>query len=60
MPRKSTVVVVVSEHTDVRLGAPVSNQLLAVLGFVLGFVISFRTASAYERCVLIRRFRIRF
>ena len=51
-----TVVVVVSEHTNVNLG--VSNQLLTVLGFVLGLVISFRTSSAYERCVLNCRFRI--
>ena len=60
MPRKLTVAVVVSEHTDVKLRVPVSNQLLTILGFVLGFVIPFRTSSAYERCVLIRRFLICF
>lgn len=43
------VVTIVSKKTDVNLG--VSNQLLIVLGLVLGLVISFRTSSAYERCV---------
>lgn len=43
-----TVVSVVSLKTSVDLG--VSNQLLTVLGLVLGLVISFRTSSAYERC----------
>jgi len=43
----ASAVVVVSKHTDVRLG--VSNQLLTVLGFILALVISFRTSSAYER-----------
>lgn len=38
---------VVSLKTSVNLG--VSNQLLTVLGLVLGLVISFRTSSAYER-----------
>ena len=38
------VVVLVSEFTSVHLG--VSNQLLTVLGLVLGLVISFRTSSA--------------
>ena len=42
-----TVVVLVSKHTSADLG--VSNQLLTVLGLVLGLVISFRTSSAYER-----------
>ena len=41
------VVSVVSLKTSVDLG--VSNQLLTVLGLVLGLVISFRTSSAYER-----------
>lgn len=39
----------VSLKTSVDLG--VSNQLIGVLGLVLGLVISFRTSSAYERCV---------
>lgn len=43
----SIVVVLVSERTSVNLG--VNNQLLTVLGLVLGFVITFRTSSAYER-----------
>lgn len=43
----SIVVVLVSEKTTVDLG--VNNQLLTVLGLVLGFVITFRTSSAYER-----------
>ncbi|KAF8157097.1 Bestrophin, RFP-TM, chloride channel-domain-containing protein [Crassisporium funariophilum] len=43
----ATMVVLVSEKTDANLG--VSNQLLTVLGLVLGLVISFRTSSAYER-----------
>ena len=46
------MVVLVSEFTSVHLG--VSNQLLTVLGLVLGLVISFRTSSAYERCVQTR------
>lgn len=29
----------------------ISNQMLTVLGTVLGLVISFRTSTAYERCV---------
>ncbi|KAF8189348.1 Bestrophin, RFP-TM, chloride channel-domain-containing protein [Pholiota molesta] len=43
----ATVVSLVSLKTSVDLG--VSNQLLTVLGLVLGLVISFRTSSAYER-----------
>ncbi|KAF9477338.1 UPF0187-domain-containing protein [Pholiota conissans] len=43
----ATVVSIVSLKTSVDLG--VSNQLLTVLGLVLGLVISFRTSSAYER-----------
>jgi putative membrane protein len=39
----------VSNLTDVNLG--ISNDLLTVLGTVLGLVISFRTTSAYERYV---------
>ncbi|KAF9554664.1 UPF0187-domain-containing protein [Agrocybe pediades] len=43
----AVMVVLVSEKTSAHLG--VSNQLLTVLGLVLGLVISFRTSSAYER-----------
>lgn len=43
------VVAVVSDLTSTRL--EVSNQILTVLGTVLGLVISFRTSTAYERCV---------
>ncbi|KAJ3504923.1 hypothetical protein NLJ89_g7684 [Agrocybe chaxingu] len=43
----ATIIVLVSENTSANLG--VSNQLLTVLGLVLGLVISFRTSSAYER-----------
>jgi len=43
----ATMVALVSEKTDRDLG--ISNQLLTVLGTVLGLVISFRTSSAYER-----------
>ncbi|KAF9041401.1 Bestrophin, RFP-TM, chloride channel-domain-containing protein [Panaeolus papilionaceus] len=43
----AAVVTLVSKKTSVNLG--VSNQLLTVLGLVLGLVISFRTSSAYER-----------
>jgi predicted membrane chloride channel (bestrophin family) len=43
----ATVVSLVSLKTSVDLG--VSNQLIGVLGLVLGLVISFRTSSAYER-----------
>ncbi|KAF8908575.1 Bestrophin, RFP-TM, chloride channel-domain-containing protein [Gymnopilus junonius] len=43
----ATMVVLVSKNTRAELG--VSNQLLTVLGLVLGLVISFRTSSAYER-----------
>jgi len=42
------VVVLVTQKTDTSLA--ISNQLLTVLGTVLGLVISFRTSSAYERC----------
>ena len=44
-----TVVTTVSSFTSVQL--TFSNQLLTVLGTALGFVISFRTSTAYERCV---------
>ncbi|KAF9554665.1 hypothetical protein CPC08DRAFT_712723 [Agrocybe pediades] len=43
----AVVVDLVSTKTSTNLG--VSNQLLTVLGLVLGLVISFRTSSAYER-----------
>ncbi|TFK34234.1 Bestrophin, RFP-TM, chloride channel-domain-containing protein [Crucibulum laeve] len=43
----ATIVCLVSERTRHNLG--ISNQLLTVLGTVLGLVISFRTSSAYER-----------
>lgn len=36
----------------------ISNQLLTVLGTVLGLVISFRTSSAYERCEFSARFPV--
>ena len=41
------VVVLVSKKTSHSLAF--SNQMLTVLGTVLGLVISFRTTSAYER-----------
>jgi predicted membrane chloride channel (bestrophin family) len=44
------VVTLVSEKTNVSLG--ISSQMLTVLGIVLGLVVSFRTTSAYDRCVL--------
>lgn len=43
----ATMVALVSSMTSHDLG--ISNQLLTVLGTVLGLVISFRTSSAYER-----------
>jgi predicted membrane chloride channel (bestrophin family) len=43
----ATMVTLVSELTRHKL--QVSNQMLTVLGTVLGLVISFRTSSAYER-----------
>ena len=43
------VVVLVDKFTSVKLAF--NNQLLTVLGVVLGLVISFRTSSAYERWV---------
>ncbi|TFK41718.1 Bestrophin, RFP-TM, chloride channel-domain-containing protein [Crucibulum laeve] len=43
----ATMVYLVSEKTSHKLA--ISNQLLTVLGTVLGLVISFRTSSAYER-----------
>ena len=48
-----TVVASVSELTTHSLA--ISNQLLTVLGTVLGLVISFRTSTAYERCAFVRR-----
>ena len=41
------VVALVSEKTSHSLG--ISNQMLTVLGIVLGLVVSFRTSSAYDR-----------
>ncbi|KAI0684547.1 UPF0187-domain-containing protein [Cytidiella melzeri] len=43
----ATMVVLVSELTSTSLA--ISNQMLTVLGTVLGLVISFRTSTAYER-----------
>jgi len=43
----ATVVTCITKLTSIDLG--VNNQLLTVLGLVLGLVISFRTSSAYER-----------
>ncbi|KAJ3478799.1 hypothetical protein NLI96_g9513 [Meripilus lineatus] len=43
----ATMVSLVSKMTDTHLG--ISNQMLTVLGTVLGLVISFRTSTAYER-----------
>jgi len=45
----SSVVALVSKKTSHDLG--ISSSLLTVLGTVLGLVISFRTSTAYERCV---------
>jgi putative membrane protein len=47
MPLPVPVVACVQEITDRQIS--ISNQLLTVLGTVLGLVISFRTSSAYER-----------
>ncbi|KZS89278.1 hypothetical protein SISNIDRAFT_417158 [Sistotremastrum niveocremeum HHB9708] len=46
----ATMVALVSEKTSTSLA--VSNQMLTVLGIVLGLVVSFRTSSAYDRYVL--------
>ena len=43
----NSVVTMVSEMTKHSLS--ISNQMLTVLGTVLGLVISFRTSTAYER-----------
>ncbi|PPR03645.1 hypothetical protein CVT24_007759 [Panaeolus cyanescens] len=43
----SAVVTVISAKSPISLG--VSNQLLTVLGVILGLVITFRTTSAYEK-----------
>ncbi|KAH7097003.1 UPF0187-domain-containing protein [Auriculariales sp. MPI-PUGE-AT-0066] len=43
----AAMVACVSKYTETNLG--ISNQLLTVLGTVLGLVVSFRTSSAYER-----------
>ena len=45
------VVCCVNEFTNVNLA--ISNQMLTVVGTVLGLVVSFRTSSAYDRCVLL-------
>lgn len=42
-----SVVTTVSELTKHNLG--INNQMITVLGLVLGLVVSFRTSSAYER-----------
>lgn len=44
---RSPVVVLVDRFTHIKLAF--NNQLLTVLGVVLGLVISFRTSTAYER-----------
>ena len=49
LKKSATVVTCVSKFTTKDLG--VNNSLLTVLGTVLGLVISFRTSTAYERCV---------
>ncbi|KAI0666939.1 Bestrophin, RFP-TM, chloride channel-domain-containing protein [Trametes maxima] len=43
----AAVVVTVSLETDIRLGIP--NVMLTVLGVVIGFVISYRASSGYDR-----------
>ncbi|KAG9016173.1 hypothetical protein FRB93_011647 [Tulasnella sp. JGI-2019a] len=43
----SVMVCLVNAHTDIKF--IISNQMLTVLGTVLGLVISFRTTSAYDR-----------
>ncbi|KAI0644774.1 Bestrophin, RFP-TM, chloride channel-domain-containing protein [Trametes meyenii] len=43
----AAVVVTVSLETDIRLGIP--NIMLTVLGVVIGFVISYRASSGYDR-----------
>ncbi|KAG9028852.1 hypothetical protein FRB95_006014 [Tulasnella sp. JGI-2019a] len=43
----SVMVCLVNTHTDIKFF--ISNQMLTVLGTVLGLVISFRTTSAYDR-----------
>lgn len=43
----AAAIVLIDRFTDTKLA--VNNQLLTVLGVVLGLVISFRTSSAYER-----------
>ena len=47
LSRRSPVVVLVDKLTHIKLAF--NNQLLTVLGVVLGLVISFRTSTAYER-----------
>jgi hypothetical protein len=45
--RVTPVVTLVEKFGGAKLGF--NNQLLTVLGVILGFVVSFRTTSAYER-----------
>ena len=45
--RVTPVVALVDRFTNIKLAF--NNQLLTVLGVVLGLVISFRTSTAYER-----------
>jgi predicted membrane chloride channel (bestrophin family) len=44
----AAAVAIVTDKTNVNL--ELNNQMLTVIGTVLGLVISFRTSSAYERC----------
>lgn len=46
------VVALVSNMTSHSLA--ISNQMLTVLGIVLGLVVSFRTTSAYDRHVAVQ------
>ncbi|KLO12501.1 UPF0187-domain-containing protein [Schizopora paradoxa] len=43
----ATAITLISKKTDLSLG--ISNQILTVMGAVLGLVVSFRTSSAYDR-----------
>lgn len=47
LPLSTPVVSAIDRSTNVKLGF--NNQLLTVLGVVLGLAISFRTTTAYER-----------
>ncbi|EJD54807.1 hypothetical protein AURDEDRAFT_156587 [Auricularia subglabra TFB-10046 SS5] len=44
---RSTVIVEISQRTQVKLGIP--NVLLTVCGVVIGFVLSYRASSGYDR-----------